>query len=177
MKEFDFPMKIVSTLIGNLLPVKENLVLVLDRTNWKFGSKDINILIIGVNYKNVAFPLIFKMFDKRGDSDTAERIDQINRYIEWFGKESIDCLLADREFVGGIWLEFLNGKNITYYIRIRNNFKIYSYQKEEEIKAFWLFNDLKVGQFYHYQKQQNHMGKDVICLEEKQLIEMEEWNF
>jgi hypothetical protein len=60
--------------------------------------------------------------------------------------------LADREFVGGIWLEFLNGKNIRYYIRIRNNFKIYSYQKEEEIKAFWLFNDLKVGQFYHYQK-------------------------
>jgi hypothetical protein len=56
--------------------------------------------------------------------------------IEWFGKESIDCLLADREFVGGIWLEFLNGKNIRYYIRIRNNFKIYSYQKEEEIKAF-----------------------------------------
>ena len=70
----------------------------------------------------------------------------------WFGKESVDCLLADREFVGGKWLAFLNQNNIWYYIRIRNNFKIYSYQKQEEIKAFWLFNNLKTGNFYHYPK-------------------------
>ena len=152
MKEFDFPMKIVSDLIFNLLPFKDDLVLVLDRTNWKFGSKDINILMLGVSYKNVAFPLMFKMLDKRGNSDTEERIDLIKQYIEWFGKQSINCLLADREFVGSKWLEFLNNENIRYYIRIRNNFKIYSYQKQGEIKAFWLFNNLKVGEFYHYPK-------------------------
>lgn len=152
MKEFDFPMKTVSVLIFNLLPFKDDLVLVLDRTNWKFGSKDINILMLGVSYKNVAFPLMFKMLDKRGNSDTEERIDLIKKYIEWFGKQSINCLLADREFVGSKWLEFLNNENIRYYIRIRNNFKIYSYQKQGEIKAFWLFNNLKVGEFYHYSK-------------------------
>jgi len=152
MKEFDFSMKISSTLIFNLLPKKNDLVLVLDRTNWKFGSKDINILMLGVSYKNVAFPLMFKMLDKRGNSDIQERIDLIKQYIEWFGKESIDCLLADREFVGGKWLEFLNSENIRYYIRVRNNFKIFSYQRQEVIKAFWLFNHLKVGEFYHYPK-------------------------
>ena len=78
MKDFDFPMKIVSSLIFNLLPHKSNLTLVLDRTNWKFGTKNINILMLGVSYKNVAFPLIFKMLDKRGNSDTKERIDLIN---------------------------------------------------------------------------------------------------
>ena len=93
MKEFDFPMKTVSTLIFNLLPFKDELVLVLDRTNWKFGSKDINILMLGVSYKNVAFPLMFKMLDKRGNSDTEERIDLIKKYIGWFGKQSINCLL------------------------------------------------------------------------------------
>lgn len=152
MKEFDFPMKIVSTLIFSILPSKNNLVLVLDRTNWKFGSKNINILMLGISYKNVAFPLMFKMLNKRGNSDTVERIDLIRKYMLWFGKESIDCLLADREFVGSKWLEFLNTENIRYYIRIRNNFKIYSYQKQEEIKAFWLFNHLKVGVFFHYPK-------------------------
>ena len=96
MKEFDFPMQIVSSLIFNLLPNKKDLVLILDRTNWKFGSKNINILMLGVSYKNVAFPLMFKMLDKRGNSDMQERISLIKRYIEWFGKESIDCLLADR---------------------------------------------------------------------------------
>lgn len=152
MKDFDFPMKIVSILIFNILPFKENLVLVLDRTNWKFGEHNINILMLGVSYKNVAFPLIFKMLDKRGNSDTAERIDLIKKFIQWFGKQSIDCLLADREFVGGKWLEFLNEEKIRYHIRIRNNFTIYSYQKQKEIKAFWLFSNLKVGEFYHYPK-------------------------
>ena len=108
MKEFDFPMKVVTFLIFNLLPNKENLVLVLDRTNWKFGSKNINILMLGVSYKNVAFPLMFKMLNKRGNSDMPERIELIKQYIKWFGKDSIDCLLADREFVGDKWLEFLN---------------------------------------------------------------------
>lgn len=152
MKDFDFPMKVVSTLIFNILPFKENMVLVLDRTNWKFGEHNINILMLGVSYKNVAFPLMFKMLDKRGNSDTQERIDLLRKYIEWFGKASIDCLLADREFVGGKWLEFLNDEKIRYHIRIRNNFTIYSYQKQAEIKAFWLFNNLKVGEFYHYPK-------------------------
>jgi hypothetical protein len=152
MKEFEFPMKIVSSLIFNLLPSKSNLILVLDRTNWKFGTKNINILMLGVSYKNVAFPLMFKMLDKRGNSDTQERINLIKLYIELFGKESIDCILADREFIGEKWLEFLNQNNIRYYIRIRNNFKIYSYQKQEEIKAFWLFNNLNIGEFYHYPK-------------------------
>ena len=92
------------------------------------------------------------MLDKQGNSDTKERIDLLRKYIQWFGKPSIDCLLADREFVGGKWLEFLNDEKIRYHIRIRNNFTIYSYQKQAEIKAFWLFNNLKVGEFYHYPK-------------------------
>jgi len=152
MKDFDFPMKVVSVLIFNILPFKENLVLVLDRTNWKFGERNINILMLGISYKNVAFPLMFRMLDKRGNSDTEERISLIKKYIEWFGKQSIDCLLADREFVGGKWLEFLNDENIRYHIRIRNNFTFYSYQKQSEIKVFRLFNNLKVGEFYHYPK-------------------------
>jgi len=152
MKEFNFPMKIVSFLIFKLLPKKENLVLVLDRTNWKFGNKNINILMLGVSYKNVAFPLMFKMLNKQGNSDMPERIELIEQYVDWFGIDTIDCLLADREFVGDKWLKFLNDNNIRYYIRIRNNFKIYSYQKKAVIKAFWLFNNLKVGEFYHYPK-------------------------
>lgn len=97
MKGFDFPMKVVSGLIFSILPIRENLVLVLDRTNWKFGEHNINILMLGVSYKNVAFPLVFKMLDKRGNSDTLKRINLIKKYIDWFGKQSIDCLLADRE--------------------------------------------------------------------------------
>ena len=72
--------------------------------------------------------------------------------IKHLQQSSINCLVADREFIGDKWLEFLNDNKIRYYIRIRNNFKIYSYQKQREIKAFWLFNNLKVNEFYHYPK-------------------------
>lgn len=38
MAEFELPMKTISTLIFRLLSEKTDLTLVLDRTNWKFGS-------------------------------------------------------------------------------------------------------------------------------------------
>lgn len=61
-------------------------------------------------------------------------------------------MLADREFVGEDWLGFLNENNIRYHIRIRNNFKIYCPKRQKEIKAWHLFNALKIGQFQHYNK-------------------------
>ena len=150
--QVDLPMKWISQLIFALLPNKDSLVLVMDRTNWKFGEKNINILMLGVSYKNVAFPLMFKMLDKRGNSHTLERIALIQNFMDWFGKDCIDCLLADREFVGKDWLAFLNQNNIHYHIRIRNNFKIYCPRKQKEITAFHLFNAIKVGELKHYHK-------------------------
>lgn len=85
---------------------KKNLVLVLDRTNWKFGGSNINILMLGICYKNIAIPVMFKMLDKRGNSHSEERIKLIEQYISWFGKDTIDCLLADREFIGEDWFDF-----------------------------------------------------------------------
>ena len=43
------------------------LVLSMDRTNWKFGEFNINILMLGITYKGIAFPLIFSLLPKRGN--------------------------------------------------------------------------------------------------------------
>lgn len=152
MTQFNMPMETISKLIFCLLPSKTNLCLVLDRTNWKFGDKNINILMLGVSYKNVAFPLMFKMLDKRGNSGSDERIELVQNYIDWFGVETIDSLMADREFVGEKWINFLNHNKIRYDIRIRNNFKVFLFQKQAEINVSWLFNSLKMNEFYHYPK-------------------------
>lgn len=143
---------LIAKLIFGLLPEKKDLKLSIDRTNWKFGQTDINIFMLGVTYKGLAFPLIFKMLSKRGNSNSKERIDLVNRFIELFGKDCIDCLMADREFVGDRWIQFLNDNKIRYYIRIRNNFKIYLPHKNNEIKVSWLFNSLKTGEFLHYKR-------------------------
>ena len=152
MSGVELPQQLVARLIFNLLPDRGSLVLVMDRTNWKFGQANINILMLGVSYKNVAFPLMFRMLDKRGNSSTAERIALMQDFINWFGKDCIDCLLADREFIGEQWLDFLNTNSIRYYIRIRNNFKIYSHKQQKQITAWHLFNNMKIGELRHYNK-------------------------
>jgi len=143
---------LVARLIFSLLPKKEKLVLTIDRTNWKFGKTNINIFMLGVAYKGLSFPVMFSLLNKRGNSNSSERIDLVKRFINLFGQDCIDCLVADREFVGESWLEFLNEHRIRYYIRIRNNFKLYLPYKSKEVKANWLFNSLDVGQFKHYSK-------------------------
>lgn len=88
-KEVHFPQEFVAKFIFNLLPKRDSLVLVIDRTNWQFGTKNINILMLGVSYKNMAFPLLFKMMDKKGNSNTAERIALMQDFINWFGKDCV----------------------------------------------------------------------------------------
>ena len=149
---FSLDSNLIARLIFSLLPKKENLTLSIDRTNWKFGKKDINIFMLGVVYKGVAFPLLFAMLAKQGNSNTKERIALINRYIKLFGRETIDCIVADREFVGKHWIDFLNFNNLRYYIRVRRNFKIFLPHKNKEVKAFWLFNAYKVNEFIFYHK-------------------------
>lgn len=148
--DFSLSSDLIAKLIFGLLPEKTNLKLVIDRTNWKFGEQNINIFMLGVAYRNVAFPLLFKMLDKRGNSNCEERIGLIDRFIKLFGKECIDCILADREFVGEKWINFLNLENIRYYIRIRNNFRVFLPQKNKTIPVSWLFTGLKLGEVRHY---------------------------
>lgn len=143
---------LIARLIYNLLPCQEKLILSIDRTNWKFGQTDINIFMLGIVYKGVAFPLLFTMLEKRGNSNCQERIDLINRFIRLFGKQVIESVVADREFVGDKWLAFLNDNSIRYYIRIRNNFKVFIPHKNKEIKASHLFNRFKNNEFIYYNK-------------------------
>jgi hypothetical protein len=116
--------------------------------------------MLGIVYQGVAFPLLFTMLPKRGNSNSQERIDLIDRFISLFGKQCIKSLVADREFVGKKWIEYLNLNSIRYHIRIRNNFKVYLPKKQKEVRASWLFNNLKVGVYKHYTKIVSINGQD-----------------
>ena len=99
----------------------KKLCLALDRTNWKFGKMDINILMLTVAYKGVALPIMWGCLKKRGNSNTLERIELIKRILLLIGAENIDCLLGDREFVGAEWIQWLDDRGIPFLLRIRNN--------------------------------------------------------
>lgn len=138
---------IIAKLILKLLPVKGPYSLSMDRTNWKYSSTNINILTLAVIYDGMAFPVLFKMLDKRGNSSTTERIELIDRFMSIAGDDSIKHLMADREFVGSEWLNYLNASRIRYHIRIRENFIVRRH--EREFKAHWLFHGLRIGECKH----------------------------
>lgn len=136
---------LIARLIFKLLPHKPPYRLAMDRTNWKFGQQNINVLVLAVVYQGVAFPLLFKLLPKFGNSNTNERIELIERFIRLFGPGSLDCLTADREFVGEKWTKYLNENRIRYYIRIRENFWVLQPHNGKLVKASWMFADLPLN--------------------------------
>jgi len=59
------------------------------------------------------------LLDKRGNSNTQERIDILTSFIKQFGKTSIRGILADREFIGEKWFNYLKDNGINFIIRIK----------------------------------------------------------
>ena len=152
ISEYVLNTDLIAKFIFLLLPHDPPYRLAMDRTNWKFGSKDINVLVLAIVYKGVAFPLLYKMMPKSGNSSTRERIELIDRFINLFGSDKIECLLADREFIGQHWIAYLNGHRIPYHIRIRENFWIDIPRNGHKVKAFWLFNHLNINQHDFYKR-------------------------
>jgi len=150
--EYSLDTDLVARFIFALLPHEPPYRLVLDRTNWKFGTKNINILTLGIVYNGVAFPILFHIMPKFGNSCMQERIALMARFVRLFGSSSIECLLADREFVGDKWLEYLNKLHIEYHIRIRDNFWVEKPANGKRAKASWLFNNLKINECAFHRK-------------------------
>jgi hypothetical protein len=146
MAHYALDTDLIAKLIFKMLPHKPPYRLAMDRTNWKFGQTNINVLTLAVVYQGAAFPLLIVMLDKQGNSDTTERIRIINKYINLFGRDTIHNLLADREFVGEHWIAYLNARRIRYYIRIKENFYVEDPRTGKKLKAFQMFADLKCGE-------------------------------
>jgi len=152
MSEYSLDSDLVARFIFALLPHEPPFRLVLDRTNWKFGTRNINILTLAIVYKGVAFPVLFHIMPKFGNSRMQERIDLMERFVRLFGSGCIECLLADREFVGDKWLEYLNRSGIEYHIRIRENFWVEIPSNGHLVKSSWLFNNLRINDCAFYRK-------------------------
>jgi hypothetical protein len=109
-----------SKVIASLLP-EQKWVLAMDRTEWNRGKKNINLLVLSVVIYDCAVPLLWKVLPNCGNSDTKERIELMTRFKILFGASQNKFLTADREFIGGDWLEWLMDKEMDFRIRIKSN--------------------------------------------------------
>ena len=110
----------VARLVLSLLPPPPYTVCV-DRTNWRFGTCDINILVIAIAHRGVAFPIVWTFLDKRGNSSSGERIDLLQCFFELVAPKDVAFFLADREFIGVTWFNYLDKRNVPFAIRIRKD--------------------------------------------------------
>ena len=85
-------------------------------------------------------PLLWILLDHPGNSDTAQRKELLQRYLDIFGAHSIKLLLADREFIGTEWMKYLNKNNIPFAIRIKSGQRITLRNQRT-----WSFNTLLRG--------------------------------
>ena len=119
---FVFNNTAVASMVLSLFQLKNKpLILILDRTNWKLGALDINILMLAVVYKGISLPLFWQCLPKKGNSNYLERIKLIEKILLLIGVQNIKCLLGDREFIGTSWIRWLDQNNIPFLLRIRNN--------------------------------------------------------
>ena len=150
LSKFSFDPADIARALVEICKLKGPLHLAIDRTNWKFGCIDINLLVLAVVVsENFSIPLFWKALPKRGNSNTAERIDILQLFIKTFGVERIGSLMADREFIGKVWIDFLVRKKIPFFIRVKENRLVEWGSIHRHLGVF--FKHLKVKEKRHTQ--------------------------
>jgi len=148
-RSFDIDYDDLARLLVRLVPVGDGpWRLTMDRTNWQFGKVDINFLVLGIAYRGIALPVFWTVLNKAGNSNTAERIALMERFLAVFGAAKIAALLADREFVGEDWFLWLLRSGIPFHQRLKRDTLVPN-SWNRMLRLDTLFGSLKPGEYRH----------------------------
>jgi hypothetical protein len=114
----------LAQMIAALLGTHGPYVFCLDRTNWKIGRSHINLLVLCIVARRVRVPILWTVLDKAGTCNFEDRKALMERAIKCFGPGSIKVLLADREFIGSRWFDYLVENQIPFAIRVKKALRV-----------------------------------------------------
>lgn len=113
-------LRLIQHLLSEYINKEEEYTLSIDRTNWKLGVVNINILTIGLVLDNGKFiPLYFELLNKRGNSNQSERKMLLSELHTIFNISKPLVLVGDREFIGQDWFKELIDLSYELVIRLR----------------------------------------------------------
>ncbi|KKM05397.1 hypothetical protein LCGC14_1754530 [marine sediment metagenome] len=121
-KSFSFDLSSIVSLILHLFSF-EKFILIMDRTNWKWGKTHVNILMLSIAYKGISIPIVWSVRPKGGNSSIDDREHLLKKVISKIGVRRIHAFLADREFIGEKWFRYLVSKKVSFLIRIQKKYK------------------------------------------------------
>ena len=143
--KFDLDYTLIAQAVVKLMNIPQPWVLSVDRTQWSFGQTHFNLLVLGIVHDGVAFPIVWDALDKKGNSNSQERMDLIDRFYQIFPEAEVSFLTGDREFVGKEWLTYLLLEpKIPFCLRIRESDMIDNGKRQ--LRASIIFSNLKPGQ-------------------------------
>jgi Transposase DDE domain len=142
---FDLDFTIIAKTVVSLMNIPQPWVLSIDRTQWSFGSTVFNIFVLGIIHNGVAFPVAWTMLEKKGNSNSIERMDLLDQFYDRFPDSQVSYVCGDREFIGQEWLTYLMIEPmIPFRLRIKANHKIGDGRKN--LPASIVFAHLKIGE-------------------------------
>ncbi|MFC6593154.1 hypothetical protein ACFP81_15205 [Deinococcus lacus] len=102
----------------------DELTLILDRTNWRLGKKDVNILMLLAEWKGFSLPLMWRLLPHGGSWWLLPPYLLMAAFLRHCPQVRINGLQADREFIGQDWFTFLSEHGIAPSIRLGSDTKM-----------------------------------------------------
>jgi len=101
-------------LLRRLLPRQEGYLVIIDRTEWHVGRTPINVLMPGIAARGIAFPILWQVRSKAWAGGAVQSITLPRAFLALIPTQKIRirAVLADREFITQLWLDFLHQQHI-----------------------------------------------------------------
>jgi len=120
----------IALLFFCIFPSSQKLDIVIDRTEWDFGSYQCNILMVVISNRTLTLPFYWELLDnKSGNSNTENRIDLVKKCLDIILPQQISLFVGDREFIGHTWFKYLKDNKIKFCFRIPKHHNIIYYDE------------------------------------------------
>ena len=137
-QRFELCLPSVGRLVLSRIPKpSQGYLLAMDRTNWQFGRRDINFLVIAIVVGTVSIPVVWAVLPKktkRGNSNAKQRIALTKSLLTLIPAKDIEALTMDREFIGKQWLTWLDDQEVGYVVRIKKNVIVGKHLAEDIVR-------------------------------------------
>jgi hypothetical protein len=124
LSDYEVDFTALGRLLMRLLPQTPPYRVVLDRTEWHFGETPVNVLMVGIAHKGVAFPVSWTVLPKGGSSSADDQCRALRRFFAVVDPSEVSVVLADREFISAKGLRWLQTRDIPFVVRLRSDRRV-----------------------------------------------------
>jgi hypothetical protein len=172
MADFPFDFEVFGRFLLGLLPQESGYIVIIDRTEWHFGSQPVNVLMIAVACQGIAFPVVWETVSREGSSSAEDGIALFKRFLQLARPEDIRVVTGDREFIGEDWLAFLAERKIPFAVRLRKRRRLALGSPEgPALPAAMFFRALAPGGVRRLERR--YLGNVAVCVVGKRLTDDE----